>query len=146
MDSQSNQGNMQTQVQHQPVKPQAQAPQPIYQTEIYFYPNPEAKTIFSATKGLATIYPGWLMIYDLQTRQEISRIQLFNDIKTKHLGGSAYITYMNGQKLPWTQRQYQFYFFNPIISSFISPILALVGGSKSKEFVRALKLAVGQQA
>lgn len=126
----------------QPLAPMQQqaAPQPIGQHVCWSFPN--GKTVFSAVASVATLYPGWLIITNQQTGQELMRFQLAPDLTVRNILGCASITFLAGQKISAFDSTKLFYFYNPRYN-FLSYLFGLFAMGKASKFIADCKKAAG---
>lgn len=144
----------QTQLQPQPTM--APAPTPTFaapapaqpagvgtQFPFWYFPG---RTTLTAKKGIATFYPGLLVVIDATTNQEVYRLTLTPDIKIKAFLGTSRITFLGGQKPSIFDKKYAFTFYNPKLLFFLSYLFIFMGSSTAKQFTAACKQAAGAPA
>lgn len=127
----------------QPQVQQAPAMALLYQTQCYYNRPDGGRSVFASKKVTASVFPGWIIVSDAATGQEINRMQLTPDTVIKNLMGSAAIKRIGGKKISMFEVGYAFMFYNPMMM-LVSYLFALAATKKSKQFVQACYAAIPQ--
>jgi hypothetical protein len=142
---QSTQPNVQSTTVVNAVQPtqQSQQTSQMVNTQNQFQFWAKNNSAFSGYKrAIANFYPGWVIVTDASTGQEMYRFSLSKDMKVSFILSGAAITYMNGQKISYKDSQYVFY-FSRTISTIFSVIFTF---PKYLEISKLLKQSAGKQA
>ncbi len=102
----------------------------------------QGKTVFGAKQGVAHLFPGWLIVTDFFTGQEVYRYSLHPDMKLIQQFGYVRIMFLNGQKKSLMDRQYMFYFYNPSFA-LLSYLFIFKGAKMAKSFAANCRQAAG---
>lgn len=94
---------------------------PAYVADCWYMPE-NTRTVFSARKGKAYVYVGWVLLYDAETSQEVTRVPVSLASSPRALNGCLVID-KDGKKQSMFSRPWAI-FFNPQLQALaILPLL-----------------------